>query len=100
MKHPIDIQSTYHDHLIEINQSQRKEIQKLKPSTPHYRPSSAGMCSRKIYYETILRIEPSEVDKRVQRLFRLGDLIHKDIQDAFKKIERNDSYFSIYNIYK
>ena len=99
MKHPIDIQSTYHDHLIEINQSQRKEIQKLKPSTPHYRPSSAGMCSRKIYYETILRIEPSEVDKRVQRLFRLGDLIHKDIQDAFKKIERNDSYFSIYNIY-
>ena len=99
MKHPIDIQSTYHDHLIEINQIRREEINKAKPSEPHYRPSSAGMCSRKIYYETVLRIEPTAVDKRVQRLFRLGDLIHQDIQDAFRKIERNDSYFSIYNIY-
>ena len=99
MKHPIDIQSTYHDHLIEINKIRREEINKAKPSKPHYRPSSAGMCSRKIYYETILRVEPKEVDKRVQRLFRLGDLIHQDIQNAFKKIERNDFYFSIYNIY-
>ena len=100
MKHPIDIQSTYHDHLIEINKSKRAELDKIKPKESYYRPSSAGMCSRKIYYETILRIEPTEtVDKRVQRLFRLGDLIHKDIQDAFRKIERNDSYFSIYNIY-
>ena len=100
MKHPIDIQSTYHDHLIEINKIQRKNINELKPTQPHYRPSSSGMCSRKIYYETILRLEPTEViDKRVQRLFRLGDLIHKDIQDAFKKIERNDSYYNIYNIY-
>ena len=100
MKHPIDIQSTYHDHLIEINKATRAALDKIKPTEPYYRPSSAGMCSRKIYYETILRIEPTEVvDKRVQRLFRLGDLIHRDIQDAFKKIEKSDSYFSIYNIY-
>ena len=100
MKHPIDIQSTYHDHLIEINKSKRAALDKIKPKEPYYRPSSAGMCSRKIYYETILRIDPTEViDKRVQRLFRLGDLIHQDIQDAFKKVERNDFYFSIYNIY-
>ena len=100
MKHPIDIQSTYHDHLIEINKSKRAALDKIKPKESYYRPSSAGMCSRKIYYETILRIDPTDiVDKRVQRLFRLGDLIHQDIQTAFKKIERNDSYFSIYNIY-
>ena len=100
MKHPIDIQSTYHDHLIAINKATRAALDKIKPTEPYYRPSSAGMCSRKIYYETILRIEPTDVvDKRVQRLFRLGDLIHRDIQDAFKKIEKSDSYFSIYNIY-
>ena len=99
MKHPIDIQSTYHDYLLEINKIRREEINQAKPSEPHYRPSSSGMCSRKIYYETVLRIEPTEVvEKRVQRLFRLGDLIHQDDQEAFKKIERNDSYFSIYNI--
>ena len=100
MKHPIDIQSTYHDHLIELNKERRAELDLIKPKEPYYRPSSSGMCSRKIYYETVMRIEPTEVvDKRVQRLFRLGDLIHQDIQAAFKKIERNDSYFSIYNIY-
>ena len=86
MKHPIDFQSTYHDHLVEISNAQREEINKVKPGEPHYRPSSSGMCSRKIYYETILRVEPKPVDKRVQRLFRLGDMIKKDIQYAFKKI--------------
>ena len=100
MKHPIDIQSTYHDHLIELNRERRAELALIKPKEPYYRPSSSGMCSRKIYYETVMRIEPTEVvDKRVQRLFRLGDLIHQDIQAAFKKIEKSDSYFSIYNIY-
>ena len=73
MKHPIDIQSTYHDHLIEISKSKRAALDKIKPKEPYYRPSSAGMCSRKIYYDTILRIEPTEIiEKRVQRLFRLG----------------------------
>ena len=99
MKHPIDYQSLYHDELIEKNKKQREEINKVKPSEPHYRPSSSGMCSRKIYYETILKVEPIPVDKRVQRLFRLGDLIHNDIQQAFKKTEKNDSYYKIYNIY-
>ena len=99
MKHPIDYQSLYHDELIEKNKKQREEINKVKPSEPHYRPSSSGMCSRKIYYETILKVEPIPVDKRVQRLFRLGDLIHNDIQQAFKKTEKNDSYYNIYNIY-
>ena len=92
MKHPIDIQSTYHDHLIELNKERRAELNLTRPKEPYYRPSSSGMCSRKIYYETVMRIEPTEViDKRVQRLFRLGDLIHQDIHAALKKIERNDS---------
>ena len=101
MKNPLDIQSIYNDHLLEISEKKREELNKLKPKdTYYYRPSSAGMCSRKIYYETVLRVEPTNtIDKRVRRLFRLGDLIHQDIQDAFQKIEKSDSYYNIYNIY-
>ena len=101
MKNPLDIQAIYNDHLLEISEKRREELNKSKPTDmSYYRPSSAGMCSRKIYYETILRLEPTNtIDKRVRRLFRLGDLIHQDIQDAFQKIEKSDSYFSIYNIY-
>ena len=101
MKHPIDVQGIYNKYLLEINREKRKELDKIKPKDIHYyRPSSAGMCSRKIYYETILRVEPTDdVDDRVRRLFRLGDLIHTDIQNAFQKIEKSDSFFNIYNIY-
>ena len=101
MKNPLDIQVIYNNHILEIDQSRREELEKIKPTDQtYYRPSSAGMCSRKIYYETILRATPTdEIDKRVRRLFRLGNLIHEDIQAAFKKIEKSNSYYNIYNIY-
>ena len=55
-----------------------------------YRASSAGMCARKIYYETILKQEPTDKpNAKSIRIFRIGDLIHEDIQSAveseFKK---------------
>ena len=89
MINPLDVQAIYNDHLLEISNSRREELNKTRPTDiSYYRPSSAGMCSRKIYYETILRIEPTNtIDKRVRRLFRLGDLLHQDIQAAFEKIE-------------
>ena len=98
---PLDAQAIYNDYLLEISEKRREELNKTRPTDiSYYRPSSAGMCSRKIYYETILRVEPTNtIDKRVRRLFRLGDLLHQDIQAAFHKIEKSDSYFSIYNIY-
>ena len=101
MINPLDIQAIYNDHLLEISEKRREELNKTRPTDiSYYRPSSAGMCSRKIYYETILRADiTNDIDKRVRRLFRLGNLIHEDIQAAFEKINKSDSYFSIYNIY-
>ena len=101
MINPLDVLAIYNDHLLEISEKRREELNKTRPTDiSYYRPSSAGMCSRKIYYETVMRVEPTNtIDKRVRRLFRLGDLLHQDIQGAFHKIEKSDSYFSIYNIY-
>ena len=101
MINPLDVQAIYNDHLLEISEKKKAILDETRPTDiSYYRPSSAGMCSRKIYYETVMRIEPTNtIDKRVRRLFRLGDLLHQDIQEAFHKIEKSDSYFSIYNIY-
>ena len=57
-----------------------------KKDNNFYRPSSAGMCSRKIYYESIEKAEATNpVDDKTRRIFRIGELIHEDIQSAFKK---------------
>ncbi|MAH51400.1 hypothetical protein CMI37_36630 [Candidatus Pacearchaeota archaeon] len=101
MKNPIDVQGIYNDYIVKIDTTRREELQQTRPQDqPYYRPSSAGKCSRMIYYETIMRAEPSErIDKRVRRLFRLGNLIHEDLQTAFLKAEKSDYYLSIKNIY-
>ena len=104
MKNPLsnqDVQAIYNDYLLEISEKTREELNKTRPTDKsYYKPSSAGMCSRKIYYETVLRVDiTNPIDKRVRRLFRLGNLLHKDIQEAFQKTEKNDSFFNIYNIY-
>ena len=101
MINPLDHQVIYNNYLLDISKRRDRKLDKTRPTDiSYYRPSSAGMCSRKIYYETVLRADiTNDIDKRVRRLFRLGDLLHQDIQAAFKKIEKSDSYYNIYNIY-
>ena len=44
------------------------------------------MCARKIYYETIMKLKPTEeINEKTRRIFRIGDLIHTDIQAAIIK---------------
>ena len=50
------------------------------------------MCSRKLYYQSVLRLEPTEqIEDKVMRVFRLGDLVHTDIQQALvEAIQRKE----------
>ncbi len=47
-----------------------------------FHASSSGSCLRKIYYDSVEQVEPTEKDADTLRLFRLGDIVHKDIQEA------------------
>ena len=93
LKKDIDIQKIYDTQLKRQSETKRKELDKLKdPNEKMYRASSSGMCARKIYYETILKQEPTDKpNEKTMRIFRIGDLIHEDIQNAvveyFKKKE-------------
>lgn len=91
-KHPIDIESIYNKH-IEKKQSQGKaqldkeKFEGLPENT--YRSSSSGMCARKIYYESIEKATPTEeIDNKTRRVFRLGTIVHEDIQEAI--LNHND----------
>ena len=84
--------------LIELYSEQlEKERQEYKQKNPKldnkYRASSSGMCSRKIYFESILKAEQDipTTDKEIrdykksQRIMRLGTIVHEDIQKMLLK---------------
>ena len=71
----------------------RKKYREENPKKNNtYRPSSSGMCARKIYFESIEKTEPDcpKDEKELrnyqksQRIMRLGTIVHKEIQDALK----------------
>ena len=82
-----DIESIYNEFIRSQSDTKRKELQEKYPKQGiSYRASSSGMCSRKLYYQSVLRLEPTEqIEDKVMRVFRLGDLVHTDIQQALKQ---------------
>ena len=83
-----DITSIYNDYIKSQSEINRKEmLEKYPKDGISYRASSSGMCSRKLYYESVMRLEPTEqIEDKVMRVFRLGDLVHTDIQNALVEV--------------
>ena len=88
---PIDIEQIYNDHLERQGAKELETIRKTMPETNEYSASSSGMCSRKIYYKAIEKAERTEeIDNKTRRIFRVGSLIHKDLQDALLDCKRKE----------
>ena len=88
-----DITSIYNNYIKSQSESKRKQLKKEFPKDgTSYRASSSGMCSRKLYYESVMQLEPTEqIEDKVMRVFRLGDLVHTDIQQALvEEAERKE----------
>ena len=84
---PFDIESIYNEFIKSQSDNKRQELKEKYPKKGiNYRASSSGMCSRKLYYQSVLRLDPTEqIDDKTMRIFRLGDLVHTDIQQALKE---------------
>ncbi len=90
---PFDIQIIYNEFIKSQSDNKRQEmLDKYPKDGISYRASSSGMCSRKLYYESVMRLEPTEkIEDKVMRVFRLGDLVHTDIQQALvEEAERKE----------
>ena len=71
----------YHEYLIHKNEENRKE--RYDGNESWYHASGAGFCSRKLYFESVEKAEPTNLpNKRSMRIMGLGTTIHNDIQNS------------------
>ena len=81
---PIDIEGVYRDYLDLKQDENRKE--RYDGNENWYHASGSGSCSRKLYFESVEKAEPSNVrDDKTKRLLRLGSVIHDDIQSSLTR---------------
>lgn len=76
----LDIQKIYDDWLRKGNDLHYKK--RYEGNEQWFHGSASGMCMRKHYFQHIANVKPNPVDDNTLRLFRLGDLVHNDIQEA------------------
>ena len=95
-KAPVDLISHYNKYIKGENDRNRKE--RYEGNEHWYHASGAGSCSRKLYYESVMKAEPTNpIGEDALRLMRLGTIVHNDIQSALtlysndvnKEIESN-----------
>ena len=77
----IDFPQVY-NHLIRRKQAENVATRYTDDVKHLYHASSAGRCMKLQQYSIKPDAKQLEVDDRTSRLFRLGDLMHGDIQDA------------------
>ena len=94
---PIDIEGIYRDYLDEKQELNRKE--RYEGNKHWYHASGAGSCSRKLYFESVEMIEPTNsIDDRTKRLLSLGNLVHEDIQNSLTRTRNNRDILKGLNI--
>ena len=84
----IDIIGIYDEYIANTNNLHQKK--RYDGHKKWFHASSSGMCMRKHYFQHIAKVEPKPIDKNTLRLFRLGDLVHEDIQDALGEYAQNN----------
>ena len=78
---PVKFEQIYEEYIDSQNEENRKERYEGKES--FYRASSSGFCSRKIYFESVAQVEPTNpVEPKGKRIMRLGTIVHEDLQNA------------------
>tara|TARA_R100000458_G_C8256781_1_gene232797 strand:- start:625 stop:1383 length:759 start_codon:yes stop_codon:yes gene_type:complete len=76
----LSVQDIYDNHIANLNE--RKVKNRYLGNESWFHSSASGMCVRKHYFDSIANEQASERDSDTYRLFRLGDLVHSDIQEA------------------
>ena len=78
----LNLVDIYHKWLRNKNEIHRKK--RYQGFDEWFHGSASGMCMRKHYFQHIAGVKPKEVDDDTLRLFRMGDLVHEDIQNSLR----------------
>jgi len=88
---PIDIEGIYRNYLDTKQEENRKE--RYEGNEHWYHASGAGSCSRKLYFESVEQAEVTNpIDHKTNRLLRLGNIVHEDIQNSLTQAYYNNIY--------
>lgn len=77
----LNIDDIYHDYLLKVGEEERNKIKKMPG---FFGMSGAGSCFLKQMFKAE-KYEAIPHDKRTTRMFRLGTLVHNDIEKAIKQ---------------
>jgi len=84
----IKIEEIYQNYIDDLGNQWKKDHPR---DSRKYRASSSGMCARKIYFESIEKAETTEpIDPKTLRIMRLGEIVHRDVQQTLKESIEND----------
>ena len=84
----IDVADLYDNYILDLRDKHFGKRYEGKESW--YHASGAGLCMRKHHFQSVEKLEPTEKDSGTMRLFRLGDLVHGDIQFACQEFARKN----------
>lgn len=85
---PIDIEGIYEEYINEKQEENR--IKRYEGNESWYHASGAGSCSRKLYFESVEQVKPTnKIDSRTKRLLTLGNIVHDDIQKSLTHARYN-----------
>ena len=78
---PIDIEGIYREYI--EDKQEKNRVARYEGNESWYHASGAGSCSRKLYFQSVEQVEATNpIDDRTNRLLRLGNVVHEDIQDS------------------
>ena len=90
---PVDIKEIYKDYALYKREQNR--VERYEGNEEWYHASGAGSCSRKIYFESVTQVKPTnEIETKSHRILRLGTILHDDFEKAFK-LYNNQVYNSL-----
>ena len=78
-----------YDRFIDRKRKQNEET-RYKNHEKWFHASAAGTCARKQYYKHVEKVPEKPFSKDVLRLFRLGNVVHDDIQGAIDEFAINE----------
>ena len=85
---PIDIEGIYNDYLDKKQEPNR--LNRYSGKESWYHASGSGSCSRKLYFESIEQVKPSNpLDDKTKRLLRLGNIVHDDFEKSLVTYNRD-----------
>jgi len=79
----LTIQEIYSKYLTRLNND--TQAARYKGKERFFHSSGAGLCTRKHYYSAVEQVEGKSFEDKTLRIFRIGNLIHEDIQNALRE---------------